>query len=158
MDRYDPSADVHPDIDTEQDRVIFIKSVAEFMVSKSKRLRLRGYVHTTCACVCVCVLCVCVCVCVLCVCVCECVCVCSVHSTMFLEHPSTLTVKAGSCYWYYFLPVMITSNTQCICMRVHTHTHTHIHISVTLKQDCIKIYGDRYIVIMYTNSILVEKV
>ena len=48
MDRYDPSADVHPDIDTEQDRVIFIKSVAEFMVRD-------------CVCVCVC-MCVCVCV------------------------------------------------------------------------------------------------
>nr|KAG5710381.1 hypothetical protein BaRGS_022199 [Batillaria attramentaria] len=32
---YDPSADVHPDIDTEQDRVIFIKSVAEFMATKA---------------------------------------------------------------------------------------------------------------------------
>ncbi|XP_041362932.1 clusterin-associated protein 1-like isoform X2 [Gigantopelta aegis] len=33
--RYDPSADMHPDIDTEQDRVIFIKSVAEFMATKA---------------------------------------------------------------------------------------------------------------------------
>lgn len=31
--RYEPTAEMHPDIDTEQDRVIFIKSVAEFMVS-----------------------------------------------------------------------------------------------------------------------------
>ena len=31
--RYDPNADIHCDIDTEQDRVIFIKTVAEFMVS-----------------------------------------------------------------------------------------------------------------------------
>ena len=31
--RYDPSADIHGDTDTEQDRIIFIKSVAEFMVS-----------------------------------------------------------------------------------------------------------------------------
>ena len=69
MDRYDPSADVHPDIDTEQDRVIFIKSVAEFMV--------RDCV-CVCVCVCMCVrvyVCVCVCVCVR-VCVCLCVCVC----------------------------------------------------------------------------------
>ncbi|KAK7113556.1 clusterin-associated protein 1-like isoform X2 [Littorina saxatilis] len=33
--RYDPNAEVHPDIDTEQDRVIFIKSVAEFMATKA---------------------------------------------------------------------------------------------------------------------------
>ncbi|KAJ8319193.1 hypothetical protein KUTeg_004284 [Tegillarca granosa] len=33
--RYDPNADVHPDTDTEQDRVIFIKSVAEFMATKA---------------------------------------------------------------------------------------------------------------------------
>ncbi|KAL8569544.1 Clusterin-associated protein 1 [Nucella lapillus] len=33
--RYDPNTDVHPDIDTEQDRVIFIKSVAEFMATKA---------------------------------------------------------------------------------------------------------------------------
>ena len=139
MDRYDPSADVHPDIDTEQDRVIFIKSVAEFMVSKRLRLRLRGSVHTTCACVC------------------------SVHchwghAAMFLEHPSTLTVKAGSCYWYYSFTC--DDYLKCMCTHTHTHTHTytHTHISVTLKQDCIKIYGDRFIVIMYTNSILVEKV
>ncbi|XP_076439962.1 clusterin-associated protein 1-like isoform X2 [Babylonia areolata] len=32
---YDPNADIHPDIDTEQDRVIFIKSVAEFMATKA---------------------------------------------------------------------------------------------------------------------------
>ena len=31
--RYDPNADVPTDTDTEQDRVIFIKSVAQFMVS-----------------------------------------------------------------------------------------------------------------------------
>lgn len=31
--RYDPNADIHCDIDTDQDRVIFIKTVAEFMVS-----------------------------------------------------------------------------------------------------------------------------
>lgn len=31
--RYDPNADLPTDIDTEQDRVIFIKSVAQFMVS-----------------------------------------------------------------------------------------------------------------------------
>ena len=30
--RYDPNADVPGDTDTEQDRIIFIKSVAEFMV------------------------------------------------------------------------------------------------------------------------------
>ena len=30
--RYDPSADINGDTDTEQDRIIFIKSVAEFMV------------------------------------------------------------------------------------------------------------------------------
>lgn len=30
--RYDPSADVIGDTDTEQDRVIFIKTIAEFMV------------------------------------------------------------------------------------------------------------------------------
>merc|ERR1719376_1167309 len=35
MKRYDPDADVHPDIDTEQDRVIFIKTVAEFMATKA---------------------------------------------------------------------------------------------------------------------------
>lgn len=33
--RYDPNADTHPDTDTEQDRVIFIKSVAEFMATKA---------------------------------------------------------------------------------------------------------------------------
>ncbi|KAK3579249.1 hypothetical protein CHS0354_033326 [Potamilus streckersoni] len=33
--RYDPTADVHGDTDTEQDRVIFIKSVAEFMATKA---------------------------------------------------------------------------------------------------------------------------
>ena len=32
--RYDPNADLPTDIDTEQDRVIFIKSVAQFMVTK----------------------------------------------------------------------------------------------------------------------------
>jgi len=31
--RYDPNTDVPVDIDTPQDRVIFIKSVASFMVS-----------------------------------------------------------------------------------------------------------------------------
>ncbi len=31
--RYDPNADIPTDTDTEQDRVIFIKSVAQFMVS-----------------------------------------------------------------------------------------------------------------------------
>ncbi|RUS89720.1 hypothetical protein EGW08_002538 [Elysia chlorotica] len=35
MKRYDPNADVMFDIDTEQDRVIFIKSVAEFMATKA---------------------------------------------------------------------------------------------------------------------------
>ena len=30
--RYDPSADLPCEVDTEQDRVIFIKSVAQFMV------------------------------------------------------------------------------------------------------------------------------
>ena len=30
--RYDPSADISNDIETEQDRIIFIKSVAQFMV------------------------------------------------------------------------------------------------------------------------------
>ncbi|XP_071106573.1 clusterin-associated protein 1-like [Haliotis cracherodii] len=33
--RFDPNADVHPDIDTEQDRVIFIKLAAEFMATKA---------------------------------------------------------------------------------------------------------------------------
>ncbi|XP_069124279.1 clusterin-associated protein 1-like [Argopecten irradians] len=33
--RYDPNADVHGDTDTEQDRVIFVKSVAEFMATKA---------------------------------------------------------------------------------------------------------------------------
>ncbi|WAQ96728.1 CLUA1-like protein [Mya arenaria] len=33
--RYDPSADIPSDTDTEQDRVIFIKSVAEFMATKA---------------------------------------------------------------------------------------------------------------------------
>lgn len=33
--RYDPSADVPGDTDTEQDRIIFIKSVAEFMATKA---------------------------------------------------------------------------------------------------------------------------
>ncbi|ESP03905.1 hypothetical protein LOTGIDRAFT_230213 [Lottia gigantea] len=33
--RFEPNADVHPDIDTEQDRVIFIKTVAEFMATKA---------------------------------------------------------------------------------------------------------------------------
>lgn len=33
--RYDPSADVPSDTDTEQDRIIFIKSVAEFMATKA---------------------------------------------------------------------------------------------------------------------------
>lgn len=33
--RYDPSADIHGDTDTEQDRIIFIKSVAEFMATKA---------------------------------------------------------------------------------------------------------------------------
>ncbi|XP_076458907.1 clusterin-associated protein 1-like isoform X2 [Babylonia areolata] len=33
--RYEPNADLHPDIDTEQDRVIFIKSAAEFMATKA---------------------------------------------------------------------------------------------------------------------------
>ena len=32
--RYDPSADINGDTDTEQDRIIFIKSVAEFMVNQ----------------------------------------------------------------------------------------------------------------------------
>ena len=31
--RYDPNADISTDTDMEQDRVIFIKSVAQFMVS-----------------------------------------------------------------------------------------------------------------------------
>ena len=30
--RYDPSIDIPTDVDTEQDRVIFIKSAAQFMV------------------------------------------------------------------------------------------------------------------------------
>ncbi|XP_060559820.1 clusterin-associated protein 1-like isoform X2 [Ruditapes philippinarum] len=33
--RYDPSADINGDTDTEQDRIIFIKSVAEFMATKA---------------------------------------------------------------------------------------------------------------------------
>lgn len=33
--RYDPTADVHGDTDTEQDRVIFIKTIAEFMATKA---------------------------------------------------------------------------------------------------------------------------
>ena len=33
--RYDPNADLPTDIDTEQDRVIFIKSVAQFMATKA---------------------------------------------------------------------------------------------------------------------------
>ncbi len=33
VNRYDPTADLPQDIDTEQDRVIFIKSTAQFMVS-----------------------------------------------------------------------------------------------------------------------------
>ena len=33
--RYDPTADLPRDIDTEQDRVIFIKSIAQFMVCYS---------------------------------------------------------------------------------------------------------------------------
>ncbi|XP_033740635.1 clusterin-associated protein 1-like isoform X2 [Pecten maximus] len=33
--RYDPNADIHGDTDTEQDRVIFVKSVAEFMATKA---------------------------------------------------------------------------------------------------------------------------
>ena len=33
--RYDPNADFPMDIETEQDRVIFIKSVAQFMVSNT---------------------------------------------------------------------------------------------------------------------------
>ncbi|XP_061191125.1 clusterin-associated protein 1-like isoform X1 [Saccostrea echinata] len=33
--RYDPNADIHSDIDTDQDRVIFIKTVAEFMHTKA---------------------------------------------------------------------------------------------------------------------------
>lgn len=33
--RYDPNADIHCDIDTDQDRVIFIKTVAEFMHTKA---------------------------------------------------------------------------------------------------------------------------
>lgn len=33
--RYDPSADISGDTDTEQDRIIFIKSVAEFMATKA---------------------------------------------------------------------------------------------------------------------------
>ncbi|XP_021348912.1 clusterin-associated protein 1-like [Mizuhopecten yessoensis] len=33
--RYDPNADTHGDTDTEQDRVIFVKSVAEFMATKA---------------------------------------------------------------------------------------------------------------------------
>merc|ERR1711907_871552 len=33
--RYDPSADISSDIDSEQDRVIFIKSVAQFMATKA---------------------------------------------------------------------------------------------------------------------------
>ena len=32
--RYDPSIDIPTDVDTEQDRVIFIKSAAQFMVSE----------------------------------------------------------------------------------------------------------------------------
>ena len=76
VDRYDPSADVHPDIDTEQDRVIFIKSVAEFMVR-----------DCVCVCVCMCV-CVCVCMCVcICVCMCMCMCVWICHKcTQLLSH------------------------------------------------------------------------
>ncbi|XP_050391548.1 clusterin-associated protein 1 [Patella vulgata] len=33
--RFEPNADIHNDIDTEQDRVIFIKNVAEFMATKA---------------------------------------------------------------------------------------------------------------------------
>ncbi len=32
LNRYDPNTDIPTDIDTEQDRVIFIKSVAQYMV------------------------------------------------------------------------------------------------------------------------------
>ena len=35
ISRYDPNADIPVDTDSEQDRVIFIKSVAQFMVSFS---------------------------------------------------------------------------------------------------------------------------
>lgn len=31
--RYDPMADLPSDVDTEQDRIIFIKSTAQFLVS-----------------------------------------------------------------------------------------------------------------------------
>lgn len=36
--RYDPSADLPCDVDTEQDRVIFIKSYAQFMVCNNMHL------------------------------------------------------------------------------------------------------------------------
>ena len=35
IQRYDPTADITNDIDTEQDRVIFIKSAAQFMSTKA---------------------------------------------------------------------------------------------------------------------------
>ena len=36
--RYDPTSDLPTDIDSEQDRVIFIKSTAQFMVSMEYKL------------------------------------------------------------------------------------------------------------------------
>ncbi|CAI8055893.1 Clusterin-associated protein 1 [Geodia barretti] len=35
VNRYDPSADLPTEVDTEQDRVIFIKSIAQFMATKA---------------------------------------------------------------------------------------------------------------------------
>jgi hypothetical protein len=61
VERYDPRAALPPDVDTEQDRVIFIKAVAEFMVGV--QLHVRVLCVRVCVCVCLCV-CVCVCVCV----------------------------------------------------------------------------------------------
>lgn len=34
--RYEPQTDIPPDVETEQDRVFFIKAVAQFMVSLPK--------------------------------------------------------------------------------------------------------------------------
>lgn len=41
--RYDPTADLPTDVDTEQDRVIFIKSTAQFLVSSHTSIEITNY-------------------------------------------------------------------------------------------------------------------
>ena len=49
--RYDPMADLPSDVDTEQDRVIFIQSLAQFMVTAHKSIEpYTSTMHTLYAC------------------------------------------------------------------------------------------------------------